>query len=33
MSDGGKRTAALHCGVFFAHFFATMLAWPTIGWP
>jgi membrane protease YdiL (CAAX protease family) len=33
MTDGGKRMAALHCGVFFAFFAATMLAMPTIGWP
>jgi uncharacterized protein len=28
-----KRTAAFHCGVFFALFAATMFLVPTIGWP
>ena len=28
-----NRAAALHCGIFFVFFAATMLALPTIGWP
>jgi uncharacterized protein len=33
MTDAGKRTTALHFGVFFALFAAVFLAFPRIGWP